>query len=845
MTVSPSADPELFRWLQQAPVALLVLDQQMGYVAASQRWHQLYQVPESVPPQTPLSELWPGCPVHWRAVHQQALQGKSQFQSAEQLAIAPQQTLTVQWEAQPWQGEDGRILGVLWVTHPLSTAHPKMTHPETTSSEAAPTLAALAPLVEQSIHFMALLTPRGHLLTVNRTTLDTAGLDGTAIRGSLLWELPWWEMTVSTCAQLKGSIAKAANGEAVQREVALKRQGQEQAVDFVFLPIASPDGKITYLLAEGRDLSTQKSVEQALSRSERMFKAARQLAQIGSWEWDILTGEVIWSPETFTLYGLEPEPMPLSFERQLSYVHPDDRQRFYSTLYETLYREQPYRIEFRVVRQPKEQPEELSKEQIVHLFAQGEPVRNEQGDVTHLFGTLLDISERKQVELRLQQEKADLATLVDQFSEQLTENAAEYQAVFEYAGIGLNYIDRQGRILRANPHCCELLGYSEAELLELTMQDLTHPEDLAQDRHLQHQILTGQRTNYILEKRCLRKDGNPLWVRVHRTAVRDRHGRTRYLIGVIQDISLAKTTESELRNQAVTLKHTVQELRLTQDQLVQTEQLSSLGQLVAGVAHEINNPVNFIYGNLSHASDYVHDLMGLVQLYQKHHPCPHEDITAEQEAIDLEFLVEDLPQIFTSMQIGADRIKEIVASLRHFSRRDEATMKSVDLREGIESTLMILHNRLKPRAESPGIKLIKKYEAELPKVTCYAGQLNQVFMNLLGNAIDALEERDRDRTYAEIEAAPSTITITTSLAEQQVTISVHDNGPGIPAQIQTQLFEPFFTTKPVGKGTGLGLAISYQIIVEKHQGQLLCDSSPEAGTTFKVIIPLQQPDPNP
>ncbi|MGB0560997.1 MAG: PAS domain S-box protein [Spirulinaceae cyanobacterium] len=827
MTVSPSAHSQSWRWLGQAPVSLLVLDRQMGYVAASQRWHQLYQVPEPVPAQTPLPQLWPGCPEYWVAVHQQVLAGVPQSQAAAQLAIAPGQTITVRWEAQPWQGEDGKILGVLWASHPLSLPT------SATTPETIPMLAALTPLVEQSIHFMAVLTPRGHLLRVNRATLDRAGLDEAAIRGSLLWEVPWWEMTVSTCAQLKGAIAKAANGEAMQREVALKYQGQERSVDFVFLPIANPDGQTAYLFAEGRDLSNQKSVERALSRSERMFKAARELARIGSWEWDILTGEVIWSPETFELYGLLPETTPLFFERQLSYVHPDDRQSFYSTLYETIYQEQPYRLEFRVVRRD---------ETIVHLFAQGEPIRNEQGEVTHLFGTLLDISDRKQVELKLRQEKADLATLVDQYSEQLAENAAEYQAVFEYAGIGLNYTDRQGRIVRANPYCCELLGYSEAELLKLTLQDLTHPEDVAADLQLQQEVLTGQRTYYSLEKRCQRKDGQILWVRVQRTAVRDRHGRTRYLIGVLQDISAAKTHETELRDPATALQQTVQELQRTQAQLVQTEKLSSLGQMVAGIAHEINNPVNFIYGNLSHANDSVHDLMGLVQLYQKHYPCPHADIVDEAEAIDLEFLVEDLPQIFTSMQVGADRIKEIVASLRHFSRRDEAQMKPVDLHEGLESTLMILQNRLKPRAESPGVQIIKQY-GELPTVECYAGQLNQVLMNLLSNAIDALDERDRDRTYAEIEAAPSTITLTTGLVQHQAIITIQDNGPGIPTSVQSQLFEPFFTTKPVGKGTGLGLAISHQIIVEKHQGQLLCDSSPEQGSTFRIVLPVQQPAP--
>lgn len=824
MTASPAVDPNALAWLRQAPVALLVLDQQMGYLAASQRWHQLYQIPETVAPHTPLAKIWPTCPKHWPAIHQQVLAGKPQTQASERLKLVSEQVITVQWEAQAWQDAQGATVGVLWTSQAI----------ESLKNESA-AIAALAPLVEQSIHFMALLTPRGHILTVNQATLAAADLEPSAIRGSLLWEASWWEMSVSTRAQLKGAIAKAANGETVQREVTLKRQTQERAVDFVFLPIAAPDGHVVYLIAEGRDLSSQKSVEQALSRSERMFRAALKLAQMGSWEWNILTGEVIWSPETFKIYGLAPQQTPLSFERQIGYVHPDDRQRFYSTLYETIYQEQPYALEFQVVR---------ADNQVRHLFAQGEPIHNEHGEVTHLFGTLLDISDRKQMELQLQQEKADLATLVDQYSEQLAENMAEYQAIFEFAGVGLDYIDRQGRIIRANRYCCELLGYSEPELLELTLQDLTHPDDLPHDLKVQQEILSGQRSHFTLEKRCLRKDGQAIWVRVNRTAVRDKQGRTQYLIGVLQDISRFKTVELELREQATALEATIQELQRTQAQLVQTEKLSSLGQLVAGVAHEINNPVNFIYGNLSHASDYIHDLLGLIALYRKHYPHPHVEIAEEREAIDLEFLVEDLPQIFTSMQVGADRIKEIVASLRHFSRMDEAEMKPVNLHEGIDSTLMILQNRLKPRAESPGITIEKQY-GDLPKVECYAGQLNQVFMNIISNAIDALEERDRDRTYTEIEQQPSQITITTDTLGSLATITIQDNGAGIPADIQSRLFDPFFTTKPVGKGTGLGLAISYQIIVEKHRGQLVCESMPETGTAFAITIPLEQPEPNP
>ncbi len=282
------------------------------------------------------------------------------------------------------------------------------------------------------------------------------------------------------------------------------------------------------------------------------------------------------------------------------------------------------------------------------------------------------------------------------------------------------------------------------------------------------------------------------------------------------------------------LRQTLEELNRTQSQLIQTEKMSSLGQLVAGVAHEINNPVNFIYGNIDHARDYINDLLQLIALYQQHYPDPKLIIADQIDEIDLPFLLDDLPKMLQSMRVGAERIREIVASLRTFSRMDESEMKAVDIHDGIESTLMILHNRLKSKPHSTGIEVIRDY-GDLPKVECYAGQLNQVFMNILSNAIDALLDQPDDDQ-------PSTITIQTRLhpADHQVTITIQDNGPGIPSQHLNRLFNPFFTTKEIGKGTGLGLSISYQIVTEKHGGTLQCESTVGTGTSFIISIPLQQ-----
>ncbi|MGF2034622.1 MAG: GAF domain-containing protein [Nostoc sp. CmiVER01] len=297
---------------------------------------------------------------------------------------------------------------------------------------------------------------------------------------------------------------------------------------------------------------------------------------------------------------------------------------------------------------------------------------------------------------------------------------------------------------------------------------------------------------------------------------------------------------NQTKEQTQKLTQALHDLKQTQTQLIQTEKMSSLGQLVAGIAHEINNPVNFIYGNINHVNDYAEDLLSILNLYLQSTPNPIPEIRDRAFEIDLEFLIEDLPKTLSSMKIGIDRIRQIVLSLRNFSRLDQAEMKPVNIHEGIDSTLLILQHRLKAKPESPAIKLVKEY-SDLPLVECYAGPLNQVFMNVLSNAIDALED------YRESQLNPDTsqITIRTALGElegniKSVVIRIIDNGPGIPEALKARICDPFFTTKPVGKGTGLGLSISYQIVVDKHGGVFKCDSQPGLGTKFWIEIPIKQ-----
>ncbi|MEH2372624.1 PAS domain S-box protein [Nostoc sp.] len=307
------------------------------------------------------------------------------------------------------------------------------------------------------------------------------------------------------------------------------------------------------------------------------------------------------------------------------------------------------------------------------------------------------------------------------------------------------------------------------------------------------------------------------------------------------------------QDKAQQLEAALLELQQTQAQLIQTEKMSSLGQLVAGIAHEINNPVNFIYGNISHAHEYTKDLLDLIELYQQSYCPPTPEIHEQIYTIDLDFIKHDLPKILDSMKIGAERIRQIVLSLRNFSRLDEDGTKAVDIHQGMDSTLLLLQNRLKAKPGHPEIQVIRDY-GNLPLIVCHAGQMNQVFMNLLTNAIDVLEEgvgsglavsvAEREwkmgKSFLNTPCPIPTIRIRTLIQEDRVIISIADNGLGMTEEIGKRLFDPFFTTKPVGKGTGMGLSISYQIVVKKHRGQIQCISAPGEGAEFIIVIPLHE-----
>jgi len=443
-----------------------------------------------------------------------------------------------------------------------------------------------------------------------------------------------------------------------------------------------------------------------------------------------------------------------------------------------------------------------------------------------------EIQERQQVEELLHSTLESLEVNVQERTAELTKINESLQAEIaqrkrvesmlqltqfsvQQASDSIFWIDSDAKILGVNKAACHLLGYSEEELLSLSVHDID--PDYQADIWLSHWQELKEHGSLTFESRHKRKDG----------MIRPTEVNANFL-------------EFEGKEYNFAFARDITERKLTQLKLIHTEKMSSLGQLIASVAHEINNPVNFIGANLSHVDNYTRDLLALISLYQEGYAHSSPEIQDKIEEIDLDFLIEDLPKTLSSMKMGSERIGEIVLTLRSFSRLDEAQMKSVNIHEGIDSTLLILRDRLKEKPEHPAISIIKEY-GNLPLVECYVGQLNQVFMNILSNAIDALRQPSPNDSPEVIENHLPSITIHTAVnASNWVEISIQDNGRGMTESVLAQLFNPFFTTKEMGKGTGLGLSISYQIVVEKHGGKLQCISAPEQGAKFIIEIPIKQ-----
>ncbi|MCC5899597.1 MAG: PAS domain S-box protein [Phormidium sp. BM_Day4_Bin.17] len=666
---------------------------------------------------------------------------------------------------------------------------------------------------------MAILDPQFRYLQVNENLAQMTGYPVQDHIGRTLGDIVP-DLAQTLYRQVEVMLS---NGEPILNQEFTGQTAANPGVErhwlFSAFPIRDSRDNLIAFGATVLDITERQQAQEQLQTLTRNLQDAQRIAHIGNWEIDVATGETTCSDEIFRIIGIPVRREPMTQEEMFQYFHPDDRPLVRQGIRRCIDTGQPYDIDVRIVR---------ANGELGYVREKCEAQYDEVGNLVSIFGIAMDITERKTAELTLRESEERFRTLVEATT-QIVWNA-----------------NAKGAFSWEQPDWSEFTGMSFEELRDWGWINSIHPHDRNETTAVwSHAVQT--RSLYQIEHRLRRADGQYRDMNVRAVPILDEDGNLREWIGVNTDITDRKDaeralqrSEAKLRQQAENLQATLDQLQRTQNQLVQSEKMSALGQLVAGVAHEINNPVNFIYGNLTHADEYTQDLMRVIEAYQQRYPQVDAELEELLEEVDLDYLIDDLPKLIGSMRVGAQRIRDIVRSLRNFSRLDESEFKAVNLHDGIESTLMILQNRLKAKPDSPGIEIVRRY-GNLPLVDCYAGQINQVLMNILANAVDALEERDRNRSPSELDAAPSRITITTAVTDEQyVQVLIADNGVGIPPKVQHQIFDPFFTTKPIGKGTGLGMSISYQIITDKHQGSLTCTSELGVGTSFLIEIPIHQ-----
>jgi PAS domain S-box-containing protein len=653
-------------------------------------------------------------------------------------------------------------------------------------------------------------------------------------------------------------------------------------------PLLGEEGKPIAVGGVTMEITERKRTEEALKESEAQLRLALNAAQMGVWDWNMKTGSVTFSEREEAILGFASGEFDGRYKTYFNRIHPEDRSRVTQMNQNTIEEKADYDIDYRII----------WPDGTIHwLREKGAVLHDETGKAVRMIGITMDITDRKQAQESLRQSEeryrklAQQAELLYRIASQIR-NSLNLDTILETAVVeirNLLQIDRCHFIW----YCADadsamwqvvheakptdqpsLSGCYAAEALEPLIQPLLNFEVLRVDdvQNLQDdatreffQSLGYKSLLYLPIQTPSGKVGVVACVNCN--GLRSWNDEEVELVSVVCDQLAIAINQAELyaksraaasvaTEKATQLELALHSLQQTQFQLIQTEKMSSLGQLVAGVAHEINNPVTFISGNVDHASDYIKNLLNLLELYRTVYPQPTPEIQVLAQTIDLDFLLQDLPKVISSMKVGADRIRDLVLSLRNFSRLDEAEKKLVDIHEGLDNTLLILQHRLRQKSGYPAIQVIKEY-GQLPLVNCYPGQLNQVFMNLLTNAIDALESVTvstipnptpplappliKDPTAEASQIPNPEIQICTGVnTSGEITIRIADNGLGMTQDVLARLFDPFFTTKPIGKGTGLGLSISYQIVVEKHKGTLHCNSEPGKGSEFVVTLPQYQ-----
>jgi PAS domain S-box-containing protein len=553
-----------------------------------------------------------------------------------------------------------------------------------------------------------------------------------------------------------------------------------------------------------------------LAHQKEQYRSIFEAVTDGIYINDLDTGEIVEvNPAVLRIYGYSYD----EFVRlaPTDYVHPDSLPLFASYL-ETLRTDKPFQC----------QAINIRKDGTIfdlEIFATTCTYNGRR----HGLAILRDISGRKQVENALRKSETQLA-----------EQQETLKAILNAAPIWIWMSNLKNQIQFVNKTFCENVGIPAIRFIESEHYRDFLGDEIAANCQASDSACLAQETPHFSVELLPFVDGKIHNVEVTKTKIKDPQGNAIGIIGLGVDATERTLAKVMAQAQNKHLENALQDLRKAQTQLIQSEKMSALGNLVAGVAHEINNPIGFLNGSINNIEEYIEYILKHLECYQRCYPEPLPAIEESAEDIELEFLTEDLPKIFSSMKVAVDRIRNISTSLRNFSRADYDRKVACNIHEGIDSTLLILKYRLKANEQRPSIKIIQKY-GDLPLIQCFPGQLNQVFMNLVANAIDAIEESNQGRTFAELKAQPNTITVRTEISDdcQSIVIKIKDNGQGIPEVVKARVFDDLFTTKGVGKGTGLGLSISRQIVEETHGGKLICDSVLGEGTEFTIALPIE------
>ncbi|WP_368007738.1 PAS domain-containing sensor histidine kinase [Laspinema palackyanum] len=793
----PQSEGILSQFVEYVPAAVAMVDRQMRYLAWSRRWESEYSSSDrTCAIGRSHYELFPHLCESWQQRYQHCIETGEPLCHEDCLLKPNGQLEWVKWEIQPWIASDGEIGGLMLSAELL-----------TERKQLADALQLTQFAMDKAADAVLWMTPDAHLSYVNEAACQLLGYTPEELRA----------LTVSQIDPAFSPPIWAEHWRAIKQFQTFTFESNYFTKQNQSIPV---EIRVNYLTFNGqeyhcafvRDISERKQAESDLQNANEQLQAVL----------DAVPGLVSWVSSDLRYLGVNRHlaaafqmPADSFADRPVGFLQTSPK---FSEMVQ----------EFFASPEPTQSTE-------ITLESKGEPrsylvvsQKYQKGTKAVFIG--IDISDRKQMEVALRRSETLYRTLAKNFPNGTV-------CLFDK---DLHHTLAEGTELPK-------VGLSK-ELIEGKTLAEAFPSDIAtRYEPLYRDALAGKES--VTEVPF----GSRLYL-AHTLPLKNEQGEAIAGMIMTQNITERKQAEDALRRseerfrqKAEELKHTLQELRQTQTQLIQTEKMSSLGQLVAGVAHEINNPVSFIYGNIAHARQYVRDLLDLVELYGKEYQKPTPKIQEHIEGIGLNFLMEDFPKLMSSMQVGADRIREVVLSLRNFSRLDQAQKKSVNIHEGIDSTLLILQNRLKAKAGMPSIEVIKEY-GELPAIECYAGQLNQVFMNLLGNAIDVLEEEGHKQLKMRARVpnltgdAPGTfnprICIHTERVGDCALIRISDNGRGMNAETKQHIFEPFFTTKNPGKGTGLGLSISYQIVVEKHGGKIDCKSGPGLGTEFMITLPI-------